>query len=238
MACVHCPKSLLQSLNIFTDLNTTISFFQAHNVLPTNIVCATCAKPAHFDATRLRWRCQRTTLVDGIKTICKFTHSIRASTRLNKTHLSFQTIGQFYVYFLFLPPPHQEFLKDELHLGSATVIEWSKFIREIQLEWCLKNMLKLIGGPGTVIEVDEAKFGHRKYNRGRKVDGQWVVGGIQRGSTNIFLEVIPDRRQETLMEVIHRRVLPGTTIITDGWRSYGPLAQEGIHNAFKFIFIN
>ena len=37
-----------------------------------------------------------------------------------------------------------------------------------------------IGGPGTVIEVDEAKFGRRKHHKGRIIEGQWVVGGIER----------------------------------------------------------
>lgn len=97
-------------------------------------------------------------------------------------------------------------------------------------------MSQIIGGPGTIIEVDEAKFGHRKYNRGPKVDGQWVVGGVQRGSSNIFLDVVPNRQQEILMDVIHRRILPGTTIITNGWRSYGPIAYEGIINSNHFPF--
>jgi len=31
-----------------------------------------------------------------------------------------------------------------------------------------------IGGPGKVVEVDESKFGKRKYHRGHRVDGVWV----------------------------------------------------------------
>ncbi|KAI9103766.1 hypothetical protein DFS34DRAFT_590183 [Phlyctochytrium arcticum] len=37
-----------------------------------------------------------------------------------------------------------------------------------------------IGGPGTIVGIDESKFGKRKYNKGRRVEGQWVFGGIQR----------------------------------------------------------
>lgn len=37
-----------------------------------------------------------------------------------------------------------------------------------------------IGGPGRTVEIDESKFGKRKYHRGKRVDGVWVFGGIER----------------------------------------------------------
>ena len=43
-----------------------------------------------------------------------------------------------------------------------------------------------IGGPGIVVGVDESKFGKRKYHRGRKVDGCWVFGGIERVGKKCF----------------------------------------------------
>ena len=45
---------------------------------------------------------------------------------------------------------------------------------------------KKIGGPGHVIEIDESKFGKRKFNRGRRVDGCWVLGGIDRNTKDSF----------------------------------------------------
>ena len=37
----------------------------------------------------------------------------------------------------------------------------------------------MIGGPGIEVEIDESKFGRRKHNRGRQVDGHWVFVGIE-----------------------------------------------------------
>ena len=38
-----------------------------------------------------------------------------------------------------------------------------------------------IGGIGKRLmnQIDESKFGKRKYSRGRRVEGQWVFGGIE-----------------------------------------------------------
>ena len=44
-----------------------------------------------------------------------------------------------------------------------------------------------IGGPNKTVKIDDSKFGRRKYNRGHKVKGQWVFGGVERESGNTFL---------------------------------------------------
>ena len=38
----------------------------------------------------------------------------------------------------------------------------------------------VIGGEGIMVEIDESKLGRRKYNRGHRVDGILVVGGIEK----------------------------------------------------------
>lgn len=233
MACNSCQHDLYTTLTIFNKFETAHSFFISHQVLPDKVYCSSCAKQATFQVKRLRWRCQKTRMVDGVRSKCDFTQSIKKSTCLEDAHISIEDLGKLITYYLYLPPPHQKFLEAELHLASHTVVKWSQFVREAALEWCLSQTSQTLGGPNEIVEVDEAKFGRRKYNRGRVVEGQWVLGGVQRGSPNIFLEVVERRDQETLMEVLHRRVLPGTTIITDGWRAYNPLSQEGM---YKFFF--
>jgi len=39
-----------------------------------------------------------------------------------------------------------------------------------------------LGGQGVVAEIDEAKFGKRKFNTGHLIDGKWVFGGFKHGS--------------------------------------------------------
>jgi hypothetical protein len=37
-----------------------------------------------------------------------------------------------------------------------------------------------IGGNGMIVEIDESKFGKRKYNRGHRVEGVWILGMIEK----------------------------------------------------------
>jgi hypothetical protein len=74
-----------------------------------------------------------------------------------------------------------------------------------------------IGGPGIVIEIDESCFVSNKYRRGRELAYQkWAIGGVERGNTqNCFIEFVERRDRITLLEVIVRRVRPGSIIVTD-----------------------
>jgi transposase-like protein len=98
--------------------------------------------------------------------------------------------------------------------------------REVILEYVGTRSEK-IGGIGKVVEIDESKLGKRKYHRGRFVRGQWVFGGVERGSGKTFLVAVPDRTAATLVAVIKEWIEPGTTVISDCWAAYRSLRNEG-----------
>ena len=52
------------------------------------------------------------------------------------------------------------------------------------------------------MEIDESKFGKRKYNRGRWQEGHWVFGGIERHTKKAFLVEVPQRDAATLIPII------------------------------------
>ena len=84
-------------------------------------------------------------------------------------------------------------------------------------------------------EIDESKFGKRKYNRGRRREGQWVWGGVERGSDEVFMQITPSRDAATLLPVIIANVKPGTEIHTDEWRSYSRLNRRGYAYTTRLI---
>ena len=43
----------------------------------------------------------------------------------------------------------------------------------------LMNANEMIGGVNVVVEIDESKFGKRKFNKGKRVNGKWVFGGLK-----------------------------------------------------------
>ncbi|XP_071576488.1 uncharacterized protein [Temnothorax nylanderi] len=99
--------------------------------------------------------------------------------------------------------------------------------------WAEKNSTKL-GGPNIIVEIDEAKIGKRKYNRGRIIEGKWIFGGYERGTKKIFIVPVQDRTEKTLLELIKEWILPGTTIMSDCWKSYNCLNSEG----FQHLTVN
>ena len=111
-------------------------------------------------------------------------------------------------------------------VSSNTATDWCNFCREVCMGICLEESVS-IGGEGTTVEIDESMFGKRKHHRGKPVKGRWVFGGVQRGSDECFFEVVKERTKETLLEVIKRRILPGTTVISDCFASYKCLQDEG-----------
>jgi hypothetical protein len=78
-----------------------------------------------------------------------------------------------------------------------------------------------------VAEIDESKFGKRKYHRGHYVKGQWVFGGVERGTGRTFLVAVHDRSAETLIGLIKQWILLGTTIIGYCWAADSSLREEG-----------
>ncbi|KAG1035347.1 hypothetical protein G6F43_013243 [Rhizopus delemar] len=65
-------------------------------------------------------------------------------------------------------------------------------------------------GQPIVVEIDESKFGKRKYNKGKRVDGVWVVGGVERTpERKVFLLTVPNRNQNTLKLIVDTFVKDG-----------------------------
>ena len=66
-----------------------------------------------------------------------------------------------------------------------------------------------------------------KYHRGRYIEGQWIFGGICRETKACFLVPVERRDKDTLLLIIRAHILPGTRVMSDMWKAYDCLQDEG-----------
>jgi hypothetical protein len=65
-----------------------------------------------------------------------------------------------------------------------------------------------------------------KYHRGHKVDGVWVVCGIEcTEESKAFCVHVDGRDAKTLEDVIKANVMQGSEVWTDGWKGYNNISE-------------
>lgn len=133
----------------------------------------------------------RSDLSDGFQWACRkysapshqVRRSIRTGTWFAVSKMSMKDI-LLVTYFLINRIDHR-FIMQELQVSPRTVCEWHCYVHAVCVDACLR-MNDPIGGVGMVVEIDEFKFGKRKSNLGRMIEGDCVFGGIERGTKSVF----------------------------------------------------
>ena len=169
---------------------------------------------------------------------CRKRISIRHGSFFSRSHLDFSTI--LYLIHGWIHELPQKYMQMTLKISSPnTIVDWYKFCREVCIDILMKDNRK-IGGPGHVVEIDESKFGKRKYHKGRRVEGCWVLGGIDRETKETFFQVVPDRSAETLLPILIDNIHPESIVISDCWKAYHTLSQHfkdyrNINHSLHFV---
>lgn len=111
------------------------------------------------------------------------------------------------------------------HSENTVGAFWGHFRNLVSL--ALDEEDSIIGGEGVIVEVDETKLGKRKYNRGHRVDGVWVVVGVERTEARrVFVVPVESRDSLTLQSVVHAHVHAGSVVYTDLWKGYSWLNER------------
>ena len=200
-------------------------------MLAQSMDCSKCSSQCRLVKRKgtLYWRCPR----KG----CQAVVSVRDKSFFAKSKLSLQTILK--LAYLWTRQTRVTTAAREVKVTESVAIDWFNFYRDVCGQYFLDHPIT-IGGPGKVVEIDESKFGKRKYHRGRSVEGHWVFDGIERGSRESFMMVVPDRSKNTLMPIITQYIRPGTTVISDEWRSYNDIGISGythqtVNHSLNFV---
>lgn len=79
------------------------------------------------------------------------------------------------------------------------------------------------------VEVDESYFGPTRVRgkEGRGAGKKIPVVGLLKRNGKVYTKIVTNCSREELMPVIKHKVLEGSTVYTDGWKSYDGLIFHG-----------
>jgi transposase-like protein len=112
--------------------------------------------------------------------------------------------------------------------GLSKIAIW-RILREVSkiLVPRYYSATEVIGGNDVIVQVDESKFGKRKYHKGHHVDGVWILGMIEKTEKRrIKLVMVDDRSSETIMQKLKESVQQNSIIHSDCWRGYNPVQSS------------
>ena len=104
------------------------------------------------------------------------------------------------------------------HFSVHSIAKYKRYYMQL-LASDLDDEDAVIGGQDVIVEIDESKLGKRKYDRGHRVNGVWILVGVEETpERRMFIESIADRSAATILEVISRHVRAGSRIRADCWK--------------------
>ena len=130
-------------------------------------------------------------------------------------------------------------------VSRASIIEYYKKYRKclgLAVSQYYSNNGNRLGQHDT-IEIDESKYNAKpKHHTGRQLGepDYWVFGLVERRTGRCFMITVPDRSAETLIPIIRRIAAPGCRIVSDQWRGYLSLGDEGfvhvtVNHSVQFV---
>ena len=230
-------------LEVTCSKDESLKFMKQQHILLSSVKCpgpcingqwtGSCGKDMELKKTndnrdQYMWRCRR---VHKVQTQKKqyVTKDVKLTIRHNSwlvdAKLPLETVLE--MAYLWAQAFSLNEIIHKLKITNKTAIDWCTFFRECCISCIIDNSTP-IGGNGIEVEIDESKFGKRKYYRGHQVEGQWVFGGREKyDKTKIFMIPMHNRKQKTLLPLIQKWIKPGSIIHSDCWKAYCNLNKMG-----------
>ena len=212
---------------IFSDNPRPIlDFCFAKRLLARNKVCPACfvnmrLVPRRQLTDKLAWHCR--------DNLCgsRSYHSVRAGSFFAKSRVPVKKA--VHLIYLWAQESSVKAAADTLDVSRQCVQQHFQFLREV----CSTHLLAtpmFLGGRNVIVQIDESLFKHKpKYHRGRApASEQWVFGICDTSTTPgvTYMEIVPDRRAQTLIPIIERVVRHGSIIHSDQWAAYRQLSAN------------
>lgn len=165
---------------------------------------------------------------------CRKSYSPLSGTIFSKMKLPLNIQLHLLNYYILKMPPSS--IAATLNISRNTVTSYNRLFRKYLKDKIKFNRNFKIGGRNTIVEIDESKIAKRKNNRGHKVEGAWVIGGVERSrlknkikneNKKVFFVPIECRNKANIDQIINKYVKKGTMIYTDCWKGYNNIKNIG-----------
>ena len=218
-----------------------INWLKQHRLLRSEANCGSCDSAMSWTKHAkckdgYTWRCQTKGCVKY-----KYTTTIRTGSFFANSNLSLQT--WIHALYLWSERIGEKQASRQAGVSEKTMIDCYSFFREVCSRYLQANPIQL-GGPGTVVEVDESCFSHKpKHHRGRGPHTtMWVFGMVDTSTSPAvgYMEIVDARDAATLLPIISTVVQPGSIIHSDEWRAYRNIQGQGyvhrtVNHSLNFV---
>jgi hypothetical protein len=184
---------------------------------------------------KYRWVCVKECLIPYTS------RSIRVGSIFENSRIELKRL--IHALYLWSQEVDQKVVIDTTGISKTSAILLFKTLRDICRNYLIKNPIQL-GGPGIICQIDESCFSHRpKHHRGRSpAHEKWVFGIVDTSyyPARGYLQLVPDRKTETLLQIITNICRSGTIIWSDEWPSYKALNSRGwdhgtVNHSISFV---
>lgn len=112
-----------------------------------------------------------------------------------------------------------------LKLNRKTIDRYFAIFREKIFRYTQTENIKTSG----IFECDESYFGAKRVRgkRGRGAAGKTPVFGLLKRDGKVYVKIVKNCSKDQLMPIIQGKVLEGSVVNTDGWKSYDGLILNG-----------
>lgn len=192
---------------------------------PTGFCCPQCKTNGSWTTTRCLMMCRG----------CGYQASVTAGTIFHRTRLPLQAL--FRAIWL---------LTDQKHKLSALGLQRLLGLGSYRTAWLwLQKLRRAMVRPdwdrlGGQVEIDKTYIGSGESGGGRRRLGNKILVAIAaqidgKGIGRIHLRRIPTATTSPLVAFVKDAVKPGSVVITDGWKAYAGLTEEGFKHRPRVI---
>lgn len=202
--------------HLFLNEEDAIKECILRGIIDENYTCSSCGKTVLVNLKRKTFQHRCTNKIVEV--------SIFRKTVFSKARLPVHIILHF--AYLWIIGIANGAMKIMLGCSDKTVTAYVRYFQQLVAN-DLTEASCVIGGAGIVVEIDETKLGKRKYHRGHRVDGVWVIVGVERTpERKVFCVAVENRSEETIRRVFEDYVAAGSIVHTDCWKGYSFLNRS------------